>query len=402
MRAYSFFGTTRRRSPRTGAVGVETAKSESTKAWRVSKTKNGRTEAGAVLPQAGLRCAANGCRASGCRSSRMPGVAASLRFAALVTVLVVAFSIGCGSYDNLTRVTISLPRAGECGTCHVEIYDEWRRSSHATAYTNPRFREATDDYSFPECLGCHAPEPSLTLETPGAREVFREEGVTCVSCHLEEAKLWGPFETSGLVVPHPVGADPERYSDSRFCGRCHEGTLQEWQASESDGKRSCQECHMPAVTRKLTQATDTISSLIVAFEDDHVVKRHTFTRVPRDTEPVLITCELVTSGGRTLLRLCNNLPHSLPPGDFGVRIVTVEALALSGGAAGPDASDPEPQLLGRWELVREIGTHAPPGASREWPLSLLSGCRAVLVRVFREGRDGAGKELLLKCEVLTP
>jgi hypothetical protein len=325
-----------------------------------------------------------------------------VRFSALVAGLAAVFSIGCVSYDHLTRVVISFPRAAECGTCHVEIHREWAGSPHAAAYTNPRFRAATDDYSFSECLGCHAPEPTLTREMPGVRDVCREEGVTCVSCHLEEAKLCGPFETSGIVAPHPVGVDPDRYTDSRFCGRCHEGTLEEWQAAGREGKRSCQECHMPAVTRKLTQATDTVSSLIVAFEDERASKRHTFVRTPRDVEPSPITCELVTSGGRTLLRLHNDLPHSLPPGDFGVRIVTVEALALSREGAASGGGDAAPELLGRWELVRETGTHAPPGASREWPFALPSGCRVVLVRVFRAGRDGAGEELLLKCEVPAP
>lgn len=307
--------------------------------------------------------------------------------------------LSCEGYAHLTRVTSEFPRAAECGKCHVEIYEEWAGSPHAGAWVHPRFRASTDDYSFAGCLGCHAPEPTLTLEAPAARKVMREEGVTCVSCHLEESKQWGPVEASGLLTPHPVGVDRERYTDSRFCGRCHEGTLREWQAAEPlerTEKPSCQQCHMPEVTRKITQATDTISSLIVAFEDEHTLKRHTFVRVPEGVEPPPISCELVRSGDGWLLRLHNALPHSLPPGDFGVRVVTVEARAVSGSAESPQP------LLGRWELVRELGTHVPAGGSRDWPLEPPTGARAVRVLVVRSGSEGAETAELLHVEVPIP
>ena len=79
-----------------------------------------------------------------------------------------------------------------------------------------------------------------------------EDGVTCVSCHLEEGKLSGPNDPTGLVAPHPVRVTGARYRESRFCGRCHEGT----------------------------QATGGLSELFVSFEHAAPQKRHAFDPAP--------------------------------------------------------------------------------------------------------------------------
>ena len=110
----------------------------------------------------------------------------------------------CTSFERLTKVVEQFPQARACGECHVEIHREWSDSPHARAYTNPRYREGTDDYRFVACIGCHAPIPTVTEATPPARAAFREEGVTCVSCHLEEQKMLGPITPTWKVGPHAI------------------------------------------------------------------------------------------------------------------------------------------------------------------------------------------------------
>ena len=96
----------------------------------------------------------------------------------------------------------------------------------------------------------------------------REEGVTCVSCHLEQGVLSGPLEPTGKVHPHPIGVRPEVYYEQRHLRpmpRGHDGPVECRSGSE---KRTCQQCHMEPVTRKVTQATGGISNLLVAMEKE--------------------------------------------------------------------------------------------------------------------------------------
>ena len=77
---------------------------------------------------------------------------------------------------------------------------------------------------------------------------------------------------TGMLAPHPVSVDEDRYRNSQFCGRCHEGTFKEWSDVRAENKHNCQECHMPPVKRRITQSKKFISKMIVATEDESLQK----------------------------------------------------------------------------------------------------------------------------------
>src|SRR6185295_4747008 len=91
-------------------------------------------------------------------------------------------------------------RAEACGTCHKEIYDEWKTSIHAQAYQDPFFHAYwTKDKHIWVCLSCHSPlenqQATLIKKIPRSRvekasqtpnpafdPEFQKEGVTCAAC----------------------------------------------------------------------------------------------------------------------------------------------------------------------------------------------------------------------------
>jgi hypothetical protein len=278
------------------------------------------------------------------------------------------------SKEELNRVSGSFPRAETCGECHVDIYQEWQKSPHAQAYKNEPYRVATSDYSFDSCLGCHAPEPRYTERQPTVRDSFREEGVTCVTCHLEEGTLSGPIDRTGVVAPHPVNV-ADRFHDSKLCGRCHEGTYKEWKGAGSNQKKTCQECHMPAVTRRITQPTGMASKVIVSFEDNVLQKKHAFLPVPKEMESPGYSASVVRGATAAIITVNNHLPHALPTGDFGVRVISLEAFSVD--------SRKHSTLLAKRELTRKLDTEIPAGKSLTWKVSIPDDCRGIDVRMVR-------------------
>jgi hypothetical protein len=305
-----------------------------------------------------------------------------------------ALSSCANNFDQLTRVSETFPQAKVCGECHVEIYREWSESPHAGSFTNPQYRAATDNYQFNDCLSCHAPQPGLAEAEPEARMAHREEGVTCVTCHLAEGQLSGPLQPTGQVAPHPVTVAGDRYHSSQFCGRCHQGTLREWQAVEKPDKPDCQRCHMPQTTRKITQPTGPLSALIVGLEKEVKQRRHLFDRPDAKPEHPHMTFSAARENGGLELTVTNLLPHALPTGDFGLRIVVLEVEALKSDGTGVP--------LPPHELVKELGTALPAGASRTFKLAPPDGTRALRARLVRKGQGGAADSVLIDCEVPLP
>ena len=313
-----------------------------------------------------------------------------------IIVLMAALIFGCAKFDRLTNINMTFPNAEFCKECHIDIYNEWVESRHAKAYTSNTYRQATNDYQFTSCLACHVPEPTVSEGSLKRRDMFREEGVTCSSCHLEESKMLGPIEPTSKLAPHPMGVMEDRYRNSKFCGRCHEGTFKEWEQVISEEKHTCQECHMPSVKKKLTQATHLLSKLIVAvsMEKEALQKRHTFgihRKLP-DMEP--LTINLKREGKLLKLILKNHLPHSVPTGDFGFRVVIVDILAVEdNGSIIPVKSV---------ELVKEINTAIPAKASISWLFPVPDNVMAIRCVVSRHSKGSENREELYQDEVQIP
>jgi hypothetical protein len=300
-----------------------------------------------------------------CELQKRPPGRFALAAMALATVVA-----SCASFEHLTQVSDTFAQAKECGKCHIDIYEEWSKSDHAGAYTNPHFQAATNNYAFSDCLHCHAPEPKLTASAPAIRAGQRDEGITCVACHLDQGALAGPLEPTGKVKPHPIRV----YHDVGICGRCHQGTLEQW-ISVADEKKTCQECHMPGVTRKMTQSSGGFSDVIVAMEHETPQRRHSFAMAPPESVREMVTVEVRRVEGNAEVVLHNRLPHRLPTGDYGFRILVLEILAL-------DENGTE-RSVARMELTPEVKTDIAPLGTWDRRVAVPESCVSLRVRLQR-------------------
>ena len=140
--------------------------------------------------------------------------------------------------------------AEACAICHAEHFDEWARSSHHLAYTNPVFQAEYGVRRRDFCAYCHAPRRDVSAAAEAA-------GIDCASCHVRDGVIintvvsgWAPHPSRAVAALGTVDA----------CATCHDfdfegqpgealqATLAEWAESPAGGARgtSCQECHMEA------------------------------------------------------------------------------------------------------------------------------------------------------------
>lgn len=169
--------------------------------------------------------------------------------------------------------------AKACGSCHQELYEEWKVSTHALAWVDRQYQEEIKKSGNRWlCLNCHTPlltqqdrwpvalqngdvELPVLVDNPVYDEALREEGITCAACHVREGVVHGPG--LGGEPPHPVKTDPDVRSGA-LCERCHQATAtypgksfvcvfntgDEWRAGPYDERGvGCVDCHMPAVQR---------------------------------------------------------------------------------------------------------------------------------------------------------
>ncbi len=281
-------------------------------------------------------------------------------------VLGLALLAGC-SYPELAERGEASPPAERCGECHIEIYKEWESSPHARSFISEEFREASNDYKFKFCLGCHTPESIYAEGEPRPRSIRPEEGITCNSCHLtEDCKLAGPLQSR---APHPVGEKHGFYLQSELCGKCHVRTFEEWQKAAQRGKKTCQDCHMPSVKRKLIQ--DEPWQKLYGRKD---VRRHTFSPAVEflsSENPVKIdlTLQGFTAGDESFQAKMSvensSIPHCLPTGEYGYREVIVNVWLK--GLKGREI------LLKAESFFEEMGTSLKPGERREFLLNIPKG-----------------------------
>lgn len=107
---------------------------------------------------------------------------------------------GAGAHPKLHHLS-----ASACGTCHQEIYRQWKGSMHAnsTALSDPihgaMYRHVMGDPTaegvrskkgkYPVCLKCHAPSAALDGTTKLDAHPVYNEGINCVTCHAMERFL---------------------------------------------------------------------------------------------------------------------------------------------------------------------------------------------------------------------
>ncbi len=290
--------------------------------------------------------------------------------------------------------------AESCGSCHTEIYKEWKESIHAHAYEDPFFQAYwKKDKNIWVCLNCHTPlenqQPTRIKEIPRGRvekavqepnphydAAYQKESVTCAACHVRDGVIYGPYDDS--AAPHPTKFDPN-FRTTQVCNRCHNvvsgpvqfyrvgpcGTYAEYEGKFFMKERGfiCQSCHMPEIDRPVATNSPIRRGrqhLWKGGHDPDMVKRAVAVQVkadppnPKPGEQVTFTLTLVNAGAG----------HKIPTGDPD-RHFTVE-FAVEDRAK--QVRDSQQSTMGRWILwqpaiVELYDNRLMPLASREYRFS---------------------------------
>jgi len=221
--------------------------------------------------------------------------------------LVIAFLfLVAAKYDYLLEMGEKTVKSSECNQCHKLIYEEWStKDVHAKAFASDTFKKGTKNYGTEECIGCHAAQENGDEKNLKVRPVHKEEGVNCTTCHLKNNMMYGPYK---LTAKHKSEQD-ESMLKSEFCAGCHTPTFQEWQAAGSG--RTCQECHMPRVERKVVQGL--LLSMVVP---NRMVGQHLQSYEKLIKEAASITGE--AGKGMVKISVMNKgADHLMPTGKYG-------------------------------------------------------------------------------------
>ena len=302
-------------------------------------------------------------------------------------------------YQKIPEGLTSL-RAESCGSCHKEIYAEWKTSIHSQAYRDPFFHAywMKDKHTW-VCLNCHTPlenqQPTLIKEIPRERVEraiqepnpqydpdYQNEGVSCAACHVRDGVILGPFDDA--VAPHPTKFDPS-FRTTQLCYRCHSvvggpaqfynggpcGTYPEYESGYWMKERGfiCQSCHMPEIERPVATGSPIRRGrqhLWRGGHDPEMVKRAVGIKVvaepaePKPGDQVRVTLTLVNAGAG----------HKLPTGDPD-RHFTVEFAVED---QNHQVLESQQDTMGRWILwqpaiVELHDNRLMPLASRDYTFS---------------------------------
>lgn len=250
-------------------------------------------------------------------------------FSMVIVIAIMAMFSGCKLIENLHPELVKrgaeFSGSHKCGDCHVDIYNEWVESSHSQSYISEEFRVSTNNYEFKFCIRCHVPETIFTLlenDEIAPRDYNLKDGVDCHGCHLTvDCTLAGPHAG---ISPHPIEKKEELFKSSELCGKCHVDTFEEYLTYvENDNDKTCQDCHMPAVRRKLIQdepwqklhvrkegKAHTFSSLSALKSNKDFIEI-TFTEISNSNKQIKGKAEILNT----------KVNHSIPTGKYGYKEV---------------------------------------------------------------------------------
>ncbi|MBK7643275.1 MAG: hypothetical protein IPJ19_09520 [Planctomycetes bacterium] len=154
-----------------------------------------------------------------------------------------------------------------CAGCHENVAREWARTTHATAWLDPRYQEELKDKRKPEaCHNCHIPQPLSGFE-PGTKPKPRDAaqaavahmGVDCNACHLgTQGEILGPVGAQTKAHASKKSALLTEEGQSQLCIACHAtnvgpviGIAKDFvETSQWEKGKSCVGCHMQAIERE--------------------------------------------------------------------------------------------------------------------------------------------------------
>ncbi|MGD0624472.1 MAG: multiheme c-type cytochrome [Thermodesulfobacteriota bacterium] len=337
----------------------------------------------------------------------------------LWTVLSLAVGVSVYAAEPLKLEDFS--PAEKCGSCHVDVYQQWQTSNHSRAATDPVFwqffQQAVRDLSRSAsalCLTCHLPVATVVKEVPLTGPLsfplklspVAKEGVTCDFCHTISGNenLGKGISVGAYRYPrkgntdikygfHTDASNPHHGTEvstflqsPQFCGICHKFTHpvfeQTWQDTYAEWENSpyakegrpCQDCHMPQyVGRSATdgpERTDLHAHVFPGGPSEMVKKTATINLwaevKQKSGNSDVIVKALVTNVGSG---------HLIPTGIPGIRQMWLEVVAKNAKGVEVFAKKApfEIELLGPegnptmpWKAVR-IGkdTRIAPRKSRE-------------------------------------
>jgi len=229
--------------------------------------------------------------------------------------------------------------AEECGSCHEEIYNEWKTTIHSKAWREPYFQaDFRYDGSKQVCLNCHTPlenqQENLVLGFTDKAKFhpilkpnknfdpsLQNEGVTCAVCHIKDGVIVGPYDIESDA--HPVKQDKRFLDGNGICKRCHLVKADRWdyflkippcgnfaEVELSGEKIDCTKCHMPSINRPL------VDGGVVRKGSRHIWRGgHDKTMVQKAVEIKLEEVESQGNKREFEIRLTNvGTKHYLPTG----------------------------------------------------------------------------------------
>ena len=301
--------------------------------------------------------------------------------------------------------------AKDCGVCHTAIYEEWRVSTHAAAWTDRQFQaELGKSGNRWLCLNCHTPllvqhdkwpvglegddvETPRLVDDPVFDAGLRDEGVTCAACHVVDGVIHGP----GVAVdaPHVVAVDAN-FTSEKLCERCHQATAfyagktfacsfatgDEWRAGPypAEGK-DCRTCHMPAVERPAAAGGAVRIVRSHWWRGAGIPKEPGGGPPPEANPPGLGLDARWDATGLVVVATNANAGHQLPTGDP-ERFVRVEVRFVD--AAGAPAGEPWTARIGQtwewWPVAKKLDDNRlAPREARAWTVPPPPGARTATI-----------------------
>lgn len=238
--------------------------------------------------------------------------------------------------------------AESCGQCHQSHYADWKKSTHAHAWTDEQFQSEIRKEQNPFfCINCHVPLQNqqeffvdglidgdiykpFRRENPSFDKALKLEGITCAACHVRDGYIIGASGKSNNPV-HPVKQDPAFLSE-KLCISCHNAsatikpdlvctfeTGDEWKKGKYYKKKNCISCHMPQSEGEIVAGVKAMKHLH-SFPGSGIAKESSYVA---DKMPDLeISFSLAkkairsTESVRALVQLRNeNAGHKVPTGD---------------------------------------------------------------------------------------
>ena len=235
-----------------------------------------------------------------------------------------------------------------CAGCHENVAREWARTTHATAWLDPRYQEELKEKRKPEaCHNCHIPQALSGFEPgtkPAPRSGVAHMGVDCNACHLgKEGEILGPVGSATKAHASKKSALFGEAGQSQLCLACHATNVgpvigigkdfvetRQWEKG-----KSCVGCHMQALEREFVSDPASAARLGDAPYRKHAGRSHEL-QTPRDPAFLARAFEISarSEGAGTKVSFKNACGHRVP-GLIGREIeIEVELLDAAGTSLG--------------------------------------------------------------------